>query len=57
MNFLRLPVNPTNVADWVRKAATTLNAMAAYLENPQIGATRYTTRLEYWDGAAWQPVP
>ena len=57
MTFLRLPVNPTNVPDWVRKAATTLNAMAAYLEKPQIGATRYTTRLEYWDGAAWQPVP
>lgn len=57
MTFLRLPVNPTNIADWVRKAATTLNQIAAYLEKPQQGQTRYTTQLEYWDGSAWQSVP
>ena len=56
---LRLPVVET--PDWVRKAAGVVNALlnrVDALEAPRADDVRYHAGvLEYWDGAAWQPVP
>lgn len=59
--MLRVPVIAASVPAWIRDAAIAINGLLGRvdrLEAPQTDDVRYHAGvLEYWDGAAWQPVP
>lgn len=59
--MLRLPVIAASVPTWIRDAATAINGLLSRMdeaERVKAGSVRYEAGvLQYWDGAAWQPVP